>query len=342
MIFYYDEQNNIYLTHLDAVSSRKQCRFYYYDDILSKVPWKIEPTETLETLYKLRAQEIRDTYDYVIVCFSGGADSLNVLETFYYNNIHIDEIVMVGAFSQDNFFGDDSNHNAEIYQSAYPTLASLHLPKTKITTIDYSLLFDNPNNFSLIRNYGNEWIKHIGFRKSPHHLFWRDFKYFVGADNNKKTCYILGTDKIDYFRGTKAHINISDMSITEYGNLYSNENFDRVNFYTSYEDTALNIIRKQAHIVHSFDKIHNIRSRVTMENFKRHVVEKLVYNHKNPIRYVSKKSTSSYISVRDTFMLSAQNTPMHDMFLEGLNTLNKISPINQKDRIYMTKPYFIE
>ena len=117
MIFYYDAENNIYLTHLDAVASRKQCWFYYYDDILSKVPWKIEPTETLETLYKLRAQEIRDTYDYVILCFSGGSDSLNVLETFYYNNIHIDEIVMVGAFSQDKFFGDDSNSSGHYLPS---------------------------------------------------------------------------------------------------------------------------------------------------------------------------------------------------------------------------------
>jgi hypothetical protein len=342
MIFYYDAENNIYLTHLDAIASRKQCWFYYYDDILSNVPWKIEPTESLETLYKLRAQKIRDTYDYVILCFSGGADSTNVLESFYYNNIHIDEIVMVGAFSQDKFVGDDSNHNAEIHYGAYPTLKTLNLPNTKITAMDYSLLFDNPNNFSLIREYGNEWTKYLGYRKSVHCLFWRDFKYFVGAKNNKKTCYVLGTDKVDYFRDNRAHITISDVSISEYGNLYSNENFDRVNFYTSHEDTALDIIRKQAHIVHSYDKIENIRNKMNMEDFKRNIVEKLVYNHKNPVRYISKKSKSSSISERDMFMLNAKNTQMYDMFFEGLKTINKISPINKKDYPYLTKPYFIE
>lgn len=340
MIYYYDEQGNKYLTNLDAIASGKDCWFYYYDEIFDKVPWKIEPTETLETLYKLRAQKIRDTYDYVIVCFSGGADSTNVLESFYYNNIHIDEIVMVGAFSQDKFVGDDSNHNAEIYYSAYPTLASLNLPNTKITTIDYSIWFDDPNNFSLIRNYGNEWTKHLGHRKSVHCLFWKDFKYFVGAHNNKKTCYVLGNDKIAYFRKEKAYITITNTSITDYGNSYSEENFDRVNFYTSYDETALDILRKQAHVVHSYDKIENVRNRMQFKDFSR-ISDKLVYHNKNQVRYVSKKSQIEAISERDMFMINAKNTAMYDMFIEGLKTIQKISSIDKKN-LYMTKPYFIE
>jgi hypothetical protein len=43
-------------------------------------------------LYKERAQQLRDSYDYLILAYSGGSDSDNMLKTFLYNNIKIDEI----------------------------------------------------------------------------------------------------------------------------------------------------------------------------------------------------------------------------------------------------------
>lgn len=57
------------------------------------VDWTTEPTETLRELYKQHAQYIRDTYDYVILYFSGGSDSTTMLNAFLDNNIHVDEIV---------------------------------------------------------------------------------------------------------------------------------------------------------------------------------------------------------------------------------------------------------
>ena len=101
MLFYYDDQGSIYLTPYDAWQSKRPCGFYYHDAVFDKANWKVEPTKTLDQLYAERARQIRDEYENVIVCYSGGNDSSNILETFYYNNIHIDEIVMVGSFSQD-------------------------------------------------------------------------------------------------------------------------------------------------------------------------------------------------------------------------------------------------
>jgi hypothetical protein len=43
-------------------------------------------------LYKRRAQQLRDTNDYVILAFSGGADSQTILDAFLDNNIKLDEI----------------------------------------------------------------------------------------------------------------------------------------------------------------------------------------------------------------------------------------------------------
>lgn len=47
---------------------------------------------SLLTLYKERAIQLREKYDYLILAFSGGADSDNMLKAFIDNNIKIDEV----------------------------------------------------------------------------------------------------------------------------------------------------------------------------------------------------------------------------------------------------------
>lgn len=59
------------------------------------VDWKTEPTESMKTLCKQRAQQLRDSYDYLILYNSGGSDSTTVLNAFLDNNIFVDEVVTV-------------------------------------------------------------------------------------------------------------------------------------------------------------------------------------------------------------------------------------------------------
>jgi hypothetical protein len=333
-IFYYDIEGNVYPTQLDAVASNKPCLLYFYDREFIQVDWKTSPSENLDTLYKLRAQQIRDEYDYVIVCYSGGRDSLNILETFYYNNIHIDEIVVVGALSQDPESGSDANHNGDLYHNVFPTLNSMSLPNTKITIVDYTTFFRNPNDFTLINKYGNEWTKHIGGFKSVHNLFWYDFKKFVGKDNNKKTAYLVGSDKTRVFYDKQSsYVKVSDLAVNDYGANYFDENFTRLNFYTSPEKSATDIMRKQAHIMKMFRNIH-ISDSISLQN-------KLYYNLKNPITFESKKSIYTTVSARDKFMLNATNSEMYDMFIEGIKTINKYGSSTKKYGFF-TRPYYIE
>ena len=63
------------------------------------IDWTKEPTKTLKQLYKERAEQLRSDYDYLIVYFSGGSDSITVVNSFLDNNIPIDEIV-INSFSQ--------------------------------------------------------------------------------------------------------------------------------------------------------------------------------------------------------------------------------------------------
>lgn len=70
--------------------------YEFYDpnkNFWSKQEWTIEPEESLRELYKQRAIQIRESYDYLILYYSGGSDSSTILRTFLDNNIFLDEIV---------------------------------------------------------------------------------------------------------------------------------------------------------------------------------------------------------------------------------------------------------
>ena len=56
----------------------------------------------LDMLYKERAQQLRDKYDYLILNYSGGPDSHNVLMSFINNNIHLDEVYVKYSHSVDS------------------------------------------------------------------------------------------------------------------------------------------------------------------------------------------------------------------------------------------------
>jgi hypothetical protein len=66
--------------------------WHFYEDEFSQHDWTQEPHESLSELYAARARQLRDQYDKIIVWSSGGADSDNVIRSFYENGLHIDEI----------------------------------------------------------------------------------------------------------------------------------------------------------------------------------------------------------------------------------------------------------
>jgi hypothetical protein len=338
--FYYDENFNVYTTPYEAWNAKKQCYFYYYDKSFAKFDWKTEPTKSLQQLYLERAQQIRHDYEYVILCYSGGNDSSNILETFYYNNIHIDEIVVVGAFSQDKSQGTDDNHNADVYFNAIPTINSMNLLNTKITIIDYAKFFTDINQFSLIKEHNSDYFKYIGTHTSPHNLFWRDFRSFVGKDNNKKTAWIIGAEKVElaYAKGAP-YAYFKDATVYHYGMNYIDENFERINFYNGYHNEAVMIQIKQAHILHQ--ALSTIEDKQQKKNMiaSRFFKNKIFYEKKHiKLAHQSDKSTARYLSLRDTFLKNNTNSDLYSVYVDGLKKYHNYCKSGVK---YISKPYFI-
>lgn len=96
------------------------------------------PGQSIRDLYRLRAQELRDQYDYLVLNLSGGPDSMNILNTFVENNIPLDEIVNHNSLASTGTV-DGANNNSDYIYNIRPKITELQkLPnfRTKITIVD--------------------------------------------------------------------------------------------------------------------------------------------------------------------------------------------------------------
>ena len=326
--FYYDQDNKIYSSKTDAILSGKNINLYFYDKEFSKVNWKIEPTETLEQLYYERARQIRDEYDYLILAYSGGVDSTNILESFYYNNLHLDEILVVGAFSQDSFKGSDENHNGEIYKNVFPTLNQYDLKNTKITVKDYTETFYTPEILS-VYNSEYEKQKRLSNWYSFHQWWWADLDKFMDISKKDiKIGIIFGVDK-PYISKINEQIvtYFIDKIIFQYGyyNNYNEENnIKRIFFY--WHPQSEKILRKQLHILKHFVKANY--------NLNENSTGKIIYKLKVPLNFVSSKSKTNIISVRDKYIVKKQNSLIFENYKKHLVYANRFN-INFKSRNYV-------
>lgn len=184
--------------------SKHQPVLNFNDAIFSCFDWTQEPDPhmTLWDYYRERAQQIRDNYDYVILQYSGGPDSTNVLEAFLRNNIKLDEIVNINSYDQTQI--DQGLNNADYIHNVKPTLEQFlkrhHASQTRITIIDeidmtkkiiqdadrqngYSEVFQGSSVlFASAWQFRGVWVKHV------EHV-WRRIC------QGQRVCVIMGNDK---------------------------------------------------------------------------------------------------------------------------------------------------
>ena len=133
---------------IEATSSKNNVHWNFNDEIFSFIDWTIPIDVSLNELYRQRAQQLRDKYDYLSLYYSGGVDSTNVLHAFIDNNILLDEIVMYRPKLLDTFTNriDRSNNNvfSEIEFAAIPHLKKyIKDPRTNIRIINIDTSLDN-------------------------------------------------------------------------------------------------------------------------------------------------------------------------------------------------------
>ena len=121
---YYQVGNQIYYSKVQALMEGTKTNQFpqwnFNNEVFGKQTWTVEPEVNLRELYRLRAQQLRDKYDYIRIECSGGGDSAQVVYNFLLNNIHVDEILFrYPKAGERNIDKDPFNFRVENHLSEY-------------------------------------------------------------------------------------------------------------------------------------------------------------------------------------------------------------------------------
>jgi|LauGreDrversion4_2_1035121.scaffolds.fasta_scaffold14644_7 hypothetical protein len=351
---YYLVNNQIYYNKfhalIDASKTNQQIRWFFNEHAFVKFPWHVEPEESLDELYRQRAQGLRDQYDYIRVESSGGSDSTNVIFSFLLNNIHLDEVVF--RYPKD---GDkDLTGNARDIRSentlsewefaAKPLLdwIATNYPAVKITVYNYTekLIEDADSK-------DESWIFRTRHYLQPGHvnkyqaIATDDHKKL--AEHNLRICVLWGVDKPKitlkdgkfflYFNdGQASH---SDQAIGEYTNI-SNEFF-------YWSPDACKLLAKQAHIIKNWFEMpvhYNMQSVINWPNSNfagrtiyEQVIKSIVYPKYDLKTFQTNKPTNNIWNEMDYwFHYNFKDTKPHQVWQAGIDYV-----IDTLDPKYLSK-----
>ena len=184
---------------VEATRLNKKCHWNFHDSVYSAIDWTVRPSGTLTDLYRLRAQQIRDQYDYVIVHFSGGSDSWTVLDSFLSNGLHVDEVYTRWSRAERKYRTANNkdlrecNLGSEYEYAVEPVLKELQkkFPKTYIYMDDYSDAYTGEVDEKTLET-GNHYTTmgtfHRFSRKSPGEQ--------AALAQGKRIAVVYGFDKI--------------------------------------------------------------------------------------------------------------------------------------------------
>ena len=181
---------------------KSDVKFFWNHDIFSEFDKSLLGKISLQNLYKERAQMLRDKYDYLILYYSGGSDSNNVLKTFLDNNIKLDcvyvkwpfKIIGKGIYTPNTIDRTAKNFLSEWDYALKPDLEYLQKnhPEIKIELVDWldyadddSLISDDRFATQNHRHSAVNLLRMAAF--SPYEKKLRD--------KGKKVAAIWGIDK---------------------------------------------------------------------------------------------------------------------------------------------------
>jgi hypothetical protein len=236
--------------------------WHFNESTFKSIDWSIEPKESLSELYKKRAQQIREKYDYIVIWYSGAADSENVVQSFLSNGIKVDELASYNNYEATK--DTDDWFNNEIHKVAVPRFKKIFKelqPGLKHRIVDVSNLIIN--HFKT-KNTGSDWIYNQNSMLGPNNACRHQIRYTVPEwdkiiNSGKKFAFIWGCEKPRLYKINGKYcirfIDIVDHAVSPIQQIMPRAGeFDEL-FYWSIDLPEL--IIKQGHVLKNFLKLCN-------------------------------------------------------------------------------------
>lgn len=317
---------------------KKPLGFYLHDDIWTKSDWTIEPEASLEQLYLRRAQELRAQYDYLVLHFSGGYDSGNVLEICMKHNVIIDELYLHAPLSvASKNINDKScgNMPAETWFTSFPLAQHAKdtvFPNIKITVQDTTTaILDfwsrakhwhedfNISDFSPMNGIKQAWDD-----------IHPDLKPLI--DRGLKIAHIFGIEKpmvchdngFYYMKFLDHHLNAQ----FPYRSFFNRNQLPQYFEPFYWGDSCADMLIKQGHTIKNYIIKHRLDPGVVLSQTgtaMHHWIGRIVYDRKLPLPFYPDKDTVQ-VKGMDQRLFKDQNTSYYRNWKSGVDYLRTFLP----------------
>ena len=295
----------------------KDIRYCLEEERFGQADWSNDPEISLTELYRLRAQQIRDSYDYVVLTYSGGSDSTNILHSFFSNGIKPDEVISFMLEGKD-FSKEGTTFNKEITFNQQAVKDHVLKNGIKYSTVDisgfYNTIFNNEH-----------WCYETGINRAyitARANAARIDRFRKIVDSGKKACIVYGLEKpaISVDKQNNFYAYFLDIPLQQYVlNIMYDHDYNGLTqerFYVSGDMPELTI--KQSHVVADYflgkfkadsKNMLELGSNFDFKNYKEIVMD-LLYSHSFDQRRCFTVGKSTFITgLRDDWLLSL---PDHD------------------------------
>lgn len=327
------------LALMESYKTGYKTEWIFNDSVYSNINWSTPINESLLSIYKRRAEQLRANYDYLVLYFSGGADSINILHAFIDNNIYLDEIVMqLPEPARQQFAeGDTSNGNlyAEIEYSAIPHLNKFKdklNPSTKVRYQDFAKpvieLLSKDDWFDTNPMGTNICISGIGRQVAQ----VTEKHILELCDKGLRIGQVLGVDKpLVYFDGTDYYAYFSDVSAMHAPPTGLNQSEVFQNYYHTeffyWTPDMPEIVVKQAQEIKRYCDIDDFARMKMKLSLERHISEFKSILH--PIIYPShvttglqtEKPTSNIVRPMDQWFWTSASEQVIGNYMAAINYL---------------------
>jgi len=237
-------------------------RWNFNQEIFDRVDWTKPNNLSLVQAYQTRARQLRDSYNYISISYSGGSDSSNALQSFLQAGIEPDEIFTwwpidgTKSLYRPNANPDISNWFSEWDLSLKPDLDWIrsNYPKIKINFVDTSANLSKPITdleFKTINSHSPGSFTRFGTMSKTE---------FKSIDSGKSATTVWGNDKPQFaFFDGKLHFYFID-KLANYTFLGGAGNSHCELFYWSPD--AIDLIKTQVWTVYQALLYHPAQTRL--------------------------------------------------------------------------------